>query len=592
MLLPIYGLAATCSSTGTGDWNAAGTWINCGGLVPQAADGVRIISPHVVTIPAGHTTEAIAYAIIGYSAGDSSNTASVIVNGTLNFATSIQVGNNSATTDGNIVFGPGGQLAASDGAATFTMENGSYASTATKVDPFIINDGVTISTSGTAPKMDIQLSNVSFRNTSDAITITPGDTTGTKTSQVVLSNNTFNATGNVTIGHAVNTPNTVPITLLNNDFRDVAGVIIQRVTGGAADYIFTGNTGFSTGAVKAIVLNGSNGLTMNGNVLFLYTLSASATTGGHILTSNFIGRNDSLGVLADFDDTAPGWTVGGSGTNGNYFFSNVENAHLLQTSGAATGSGAHTFSYNVLHAELPAIPVDGADGLMLGATPLPTVCTNNVAINTSTITENNVTDDSAPFETNNLTVKNNTASVATNSFHYAGLIWAAESNGQLGTGISLANNLALGNADGTDTAFYSHAGNAAYTIDSSDYNNTYAVSSYSNVAATAGKAADQAVDPKPIDYTRCLAKWNLKFGSGTDSSDDAITYLLGINGYRGTPNFDQNGTASAYGPTHLVEWVRYGFSPTNGALRKAGDPADGRPTIGAMEWQNPRRKRM
>ncbi len=49
-------VAAICTATGTGDWNAPATWSGCGGGVPGAADTARInfVTPTtVVTIPTG-----------------------------------------------------------------------------------------------------------------------------------------------------------------------------------------------------------------------------------------------------------------------------------------------------------------------------------------------------------------------------------------------------------------------------------------------------------------------------------------------------------------------------------------------------------
>ncbi|MBC7943560.1 hypothetical protein H7X68_03635 [Candidatus Saccharibacteria bacterium] len=50
--LPTYKTAAasSCLSTGSGDWNVAGTWTNCGGGIPGLADSATIASGHIVAV--------------------------------------------------------------------------------------------------------------------------------------------------------------------------------------------------------------------------------------------------------------------------------------------------------------------------------------------------------------------------------------------------------------------------------------------------------------------------------------------------------------------------------------------------------------
>ena len=42
--------AATCTSTGNGNWSVAGTWTDCGGGIPQTGDSVVIAASHTVTV--------------------------------------------------------------------------------------------------------------------------------------------------------------------------------------------------------------------------------------------------------------------------------------------------------------------------------------------------------------------------------------------------------------------------------------------------------------------------------------------------------------------------------------------------------------
>jgi hypothetical protein len=84
-----------------------------------------------------------------------------------------------------------------------------------------------------------------------------------------------------------------------------------------------------------------------------------------------------------------------------------------------------------------------------------------------------------------------------------------------------------------------------------------------------------------INY-RCIANHNKGVGNdepGVGSSWRTYWEFASAYRLRTTPILIRS----------LIDWVRYGYSPTNGLLRKAGH--DGA-TIGAMEWQNPRRKRI
>jgi len=240
--------------------------------------------------------------------------------------------------------------------------------------------------------------------------------------------------------------------------------------------------------------------------------------------------------------------------------------------------------------------IDKPDLWIPGATPLSFDYIYNLLLQSG---EHIAGVDHGTFGTVN--IKNNTTSgTISAAVDTSGHIYVSEGVANGGT-INIANNLHIGNSAVGEASVVGASSGDAQVIAYSDYNNFYTVAtayavdlltiSTGNTTKAIPGSYDNNLNPKFLDNMRNLGKWNLKFGSGTDNYDDAITYLLSINGYRGTPNFDQNGTVSVYGPAHLVEWVRYGFSPTNGALRFAGDPADGSPTIGAMEYQRPRRTR-
>ena len=56
MFSPMPVFAASCTSTGTGNWSATGTWTNCNGGIPQNGDDVTIASGHTVTVDTNTNT--------------------------------------------------------------------------------------------------------------------------------------------------------------------------------------------------------------------------------------------------------------------------------------------------------------------------------------------------------------------------------------------------------------------------------------------------------------------------------------------------------------------------------------------------------
>ena len=132
----------------------------------------------------------------------------------------------------------------------------------------------------------------------------------------------------------------------------------------------------------------------------------------------------------------------------------------------------------------------------------------------------------------------------------------------------------------------------AQTVASSDYNRFFKLATpydgSAQLVITSGNTTkaldgsnDAEADPLFFDKNRNCALWNDIFGDGTNTAAAATSYLAGMNGYRGTPNFDQNGTVTP-AVRSMIDWVSYGYSPTNLSLRAAGDPSDGSPDIGAM----------
>jgi len=78
-------LAATCTSTGTGNWNVAATWTGCGGTTPGASDDVIIGTSHTVTLLQNESVNNIT--VQGTSGSRLQGNFRLDVNGTLNGST-------------------------------------------------------------------------------------------------------------------------------------------------------------------------------------------------------------------------------------------------------------------------------------------------------------------------------------------------------------------------------------------------------------------------------------------------------------------------------------------------------------------------
>lgn len=80
---------------------------------------------------------------------------------------------------------------------------------------------------------------------------------------------------------------------------------------------------------------------------------------------------------------------------------------------------------------------------------------------------------------------------------------------------------------------------------------------------------DITADPQFIDSSRDLAAWAGEV-NGTATDESAIDHLMKINGYDSVTKTQVDGTSTITGVSELVDWVRYGYTPTNSALRNAG----------------------
>lgn len=580
LLFASPGLAATRVANTTGDWNNTVTW--SGASVPVTGDICQVAGGVVVTIPSGYSAVCGTVSIATTDNPDDAHPATLINNGTLTIdaTKNIGCGGNVLNRDGKLVLGPDSNLVLS---TNLRLGNCYFNSTSTQDHPAKITGAGNIGNATTAGlKKQIILSHVSIQGLT--VALTPEEAAlpwegCTIVSEVTLDHVVFYNTGTIAIGDP-DTPNTVPISITNSDFRETGVVSINRATGGTATYEFRHNTANDS----YFRPDTSTGLIIDNNVLVSATIEGMTNSGGLTISNNF---------TTHYNATTPAFLAEGNALASTYtrnYARSMANNYLVVPGGLNTGgAGSDSFTYNIFEGDDNGGVWDKGDLLTSGGGRRGAI-DHNLVFGIGELLQGKI------MIAGTVQFKNNTLVNLTP--RAGGHLWVPEGIAQPGGTFNAANNLHQGINAGIEIGFVGSNEGATLTIDYSDYNHFYLVPTpyaADRLDVTSGKpgAHDQTtINPKFFDTTRNLATWNAKFGSGTATAEAGVQYLLSMNGYRGTPNFDQQGTAAIYNPGHLLDWVRYGFSPTNGALYKAGDPSDGSPTIGAVEWQNPRRKRI
>lgn len=573
--------AATRIASVSGNWADTATW--GGSAAPVTGDWAQINGDITVTIPTG-TSAACTRVYIGLT-NNSSATATLVIEGTLTLDASGQLRIGDSTTasrDGILTFGPGGTLA---GAGSIYFNQGKMMSTATQANPAKVTGSLALATLATGPKQYVDIANVSFQNTG-TMAWNLQNTLGAFTSQFVAQNCVFSGNAAITVG-STDSPNTTVISIKNCDFREGTGgksITLRRATGGAALFEFRSNTVWQTSGPYEIKPTTSAGLVVRGNVLHNVQLTDASTSGGMDVGDNFWSSTINTPTL---------WVASDAGVGSTYEYNYLlglaagDNLRGLIPTGSG-GSGTNTVRYNVMEGQSDATH-DKPDLIVARGDSIPLAVTNNLVIWAGEV----VSGGRVATWSNTLNIKNNTiADTTTYTSPGVGHIYVPEGYANTGT-TNLASNLVLGVDDAGDITIDGSTSGAAQAVTSSDYGTFYRMAvpynqtasltvSAGNTTKTVPAAHETADNPQFFDVTRNAARWNSIFGSGTATQEACAAYLAGLNGYRGTPNFDQNGTAAAYTPRQMLDWVAAGFSPTNLALRGSGDPADGSPDRGAM----------
>ena len=597
-LAPLACFAATYTASVTGAWNNTATWGGSG--PPTSADAVLVHGGITVTIPSGYTANCTTI-----QCPNTAGTGTIINNGTLatTSGNSVKIGNGTGQ-EGIFTFGPNSITTITS--SKLYLQNGQLNSTSSAGNWAVWN-GTTggIDTTGvTGPAQNINLSYVSFQN-ADNIKFYCEATTGAQTNGITINHCVFYACKSMTFG-ATDTANTVPISITNCDFVSMPSsntITIQQVTGGTTA-LFQHNTvqvpngsAYNTAIIPAAALN--LGLTIDSCALINATILSNTGVGGLTITNNLQTQVTAQGYVTRLADNAAGSLydhnyIAGSSADGG------DNLHALQTQfGVTNASGTQTFSNNLMDCYVDSS--NQGDMIMHGNSTAvnQSLCYGNIAILSADMLNGA---HSPAFTTGTgVLLRNNTiAGTISSATINSGVMYRPEGPANTGT-IAIRGNLHYGNAASGDISIEgAQTSGGAQTVAESDYNNIYNVTTpYANntqgLTITAGNttktipnagAGETNNDPKFFGVffgtTRNGALWNSIFGSGTNTTDAMIAYFTGLNGYRGTPNFDQGGTPCAYSVRNMLDWVAYGYSPTNLALRGAGAPADGSPDQGAM----------
>jgi hypothetical protein len=590
LVLRFTAFGAVRTASVTGDWSNTATW--GGSAAPVSGDSVNINGDIVVTINSG---DIVACGLLQIAnTANSSGISTLVINGKLSIDTtlSLRVGSTTSGKDGKIIFGPGGELALA-ASSQLSLNSCQLRSTATQVSPAKITGAGSISFLATGPRQDIGLTNVMFMNTS-TITIPLQDTLGVNNSSFVLKNCGFIGNATIAIG-TTTTPNTCPISITYSDIRELTSgksITLRRIAGGVAAYEFRHNTIYQTSTPFTLALLTSEGMQVTDNVGWNWIIQSTDAFGGNKVVAHniFASSMNTPGIWGPTDAaTADVYT-------NNYIFQLPagDNLHCyVPTASSTGGSGTVEMGWNIFETQ-GGTPYDDGDFIVDKASGLPLNVHHNLIVGVADLavgTHAGAWSKSMTFKNNVISGNegraNGIPSVTGNTG--VGNLWDPEGVANGGT-INIANNLLYGTAKVGDTTIAGTSSGGAQTIAYSDYNSFYNIAtpyttgiqlvvSSGNTGRTVPAAHDTASLPMFYDSYRDIQQWNYLYGSGTQTFAAAVDYFMGINGYRGTPNFDQNGTVSTH-QTNMFNWVRQGYLTTNPALRAAGDPGDGSPDLG------------
>lgn len=539
---------ALFTAVATGNFTASSTW-DVGSGYPLSGDTYLIPNAYAVTADAN----------INPGAGTIEGSLLLASGVTYTAAGAIVLGNG-ASKDGRLSFGPSTTLAL--GANTLTLNNCKLDSTATTDNWAYITGSGAISRGAVyaSPKQEIYLRYVSIQTTG-AVTLGGGGTSGTYTNKRDIQNCTLVGTGAITIGQSGYSAEASSDTIINAcDIENPTGNI--RLTGYAG--VCTGQRKFTNCTVTCSTSrtfdcqNVTSGWDLTGTVMH-NVINGTWNSGANLLDYVFWGMSSGSGQdCIRFSDSKPASTFKRS-----YIYAEQANAHQIGSTIGSGGSGTHVFQDLVFET---IYNTDQANLINIGN--LPVEISGVLALKSGALANvvNAVTGGGGITLSRNTIYKTTASDTGGSLLHTEAGAGLTDYDGTINTNSNLISGTAsvavlYGTLDTTDPA-----GTIATALNNGFYNVT---NKYDHTVTTNTGEVDLVASPNFVDPTRDLATWDAYEGSGTGTAVAGINYLLKKNGFNSTTKI-QSDTQSVKSVIDLLAWVRAGYAPQNTSLDNTG----------------------
>ncbi|MEK6945599.1 MAG: dockerin type I domain-containing protein [Nanoarchaeota archaeon] len=535
--------AVAYSSAATGNWNTATTWSPNG--IPGNGDSVTINSGNTITVSDSRTI------------GTGSAT-SITNNGVLTVSGSLIL-NGDIAMNANSVFNmnPGSSL---------TMNSFNVLSTGKTTFNFVGTSGSRITVVSSGGAFTGGLNNV--------VNFQYVDFTGLGASSfyfgtdaasgITMKNSRWINYGDI-LFNPTNAANVFDIS--NSDFRpSPTATEYMGISSASRNSVNVGvinsikNSTFYSPNYIPMNMHGF-GLTFQGNVV-ANTYYVAFKGSQNILDNFFWKTNSDINLI---------YLTNQNTVSNNYIYMNTPNSHTIQ-------GNSNSNWFNITNNVFESLG-NGANNVLNGVGNyyvFKNVMIADGALMTATFANTGGTE----------IVKRNTVYSTQNGV--VGFLYGTETQVHTAAATVLVNNLVVDSQPSTaDGCVQVAAQNTqANQITFTDYNlfrNCSLV--YTNVLITGktqgidygfGRFDKINTDPQFTDSTRKLSKWDLNNG-GAGTVDNALQEMLKMNNYGGTFN-------QAYSQSNLINYIRQGFTPQNSLLDNAGDPADGSPDLGAVDF--------
>ncbi len=557
---------AIITSTQTGDWDLASTWV--GGVVPLSTDDAVIATTHTVSV----TDTRLITALTFYGSLTVATTGSLTHSGNV-------LHDPTASGDGGIELQGGAVLQPSGLGLTWTFDG------TNTVHAKIFSSGTSISTwarfgntaagntvyfvplAGTifTDIIEFDCQYVEFWRVDDgsAYFINNGQHNATSNSNWSLPNCFFNHCGTIRFGGSSNPGADLVFDLRNSDFRNPA---YARVVDYASNDAFT-------------AYRGMGGATINGDGVTKHEIyiPSNPGAGSTIGLDGIVSQDCSINNLATAEVSLEGCILreklditgsvfvklsSGAGAGGSLFTNNIcqsesVNSHFMTASGVSTAR--NTASGNIMFAE-----DDDANMILYG--------------DEVDYTQNITVGGSGPGTTggNDNNVINRHTHINNNKDTQAGLLFETAAY----TGVIDFTNSLIVQSGGTPFGYIARAlapivNQLLGTVGYNGYFNL--TGTYLNVSITTDNTAnDVSADPQFGNINATLATWDTANG-GPGTINNAIDKALGKNGR------DASGTLAAFDSNYTYAngfaYFQDAFAPRNIAYQGTGD---GGVDIGAL----------